>query len=1088
MHCCRSSLIGDCTIRQNFPSNKCKIMDSRRAFWTKTGQSLRYHVEKSSPMYISNVINLKSLVRWERRQRKFMMVLQLQIMSHFSCSSFLLCFRFLCLSLLIQRLIAQATTDPSEVVALNTILERWGMAAPAGTWNISGDPCSGAAIDSTNFEDTDFNPAIKCLCSFINNTVCHITQLRVYALDVVYTIPDELQKFTYLTHLKLDQNYFIGPLPTFIGNLTALQFLSVGTNALSGPLPKELGNLKNLTLLGLGTNKFSGSLPPELGNLTNLQQLYIDSCGASGEIPPALANLKQLTILWASDNNFTGKIPDFIGSWTNLTVLRMQGNSFQGPIPSNFANLKKLTDLRIGDLLSSGSSLAFISNLTSLSTLVLRNNMISDTIPQDFAKYTSLQILDLSFNNITGQLPDSLFNLTSLAYLFLGNNSLSGSLPTQKNPSLINVDLSYNKLAGSFPSWVSQKNLHLNLVANNFAIDDSNSRIKMSSTRYTMPSWFPDLSMMASDGVVYEADNADLTTASYFVTEGNKWAVSTVGRFADAYIINSLSLFQSTLDSELFQTARLSPSSLRYYGIGLQNGNYHVKLQFAEIIYLDSLTWKNFGRRVFDIYIQGNLQEKDFDLRKEAGGVSNIVVKNFIVPVTSNFLEIHFFWAGKGTCCVPNQGHYGVSVSAISVSPYDFTPNVSNPAPTSSPKKNNTGLVASLAATVVVLSLSAIVGVFILRRRQNNDDEELVEISTKADTFTYAELRAATGDFNYDNKLGEGGFGSVFKGKLNDGRVVAVKQLSEASRHGKWQFMTEIATISAVQHRNLVNLYGCCIEGNRSLLVYEYLESGSLDQSIFEKKIFLDWPARFEICLGTARGLAYLHEESRMRIVHRDVKASNILLDANLNPKISDFGLAKLYDDKKTHISTRVAGTIGYLAPEYAMRGHLTEKADVFGFGVVALEVVCGRRNTNESLEPEKVYLLEWAWHQHERKCELEMVDPMLQSFNKEEVTRVIGVAFLCTQASPALRPPMSRVVAMLSGDIDVNEVTSRPSYLTDWHSNDTTRYASSSHATETSAEMSVRGQDIFPSLENKESFPASPSDPILHKCMNEGR
>ncbi|KAH7654561.1 Non-specific serine/threonine protein kinase protein [Dioscorea alata] len=1048
-------------------------------------------------------MNTQQEARGKRqRSEKGNLYMMVMIRTSFSC------FIILCLLVLVQRSTALATTDPSEVTALNTILGRWGKMASA-KWNFSGEPCSGAAIDSTDFGSSDFNPAIKCDCNFSSGTICHITELKVYALDVVGTIPEELKNLMHLFNLNLAQNYLTGPLPAFIGNLTAMKWLTVGTNALSGPIPKELGYLKNLITLSIASNNFSGSLPPELGNLVNLQELHLRSCGASGEMPPTLAKLKNLKKLWASDNNFSGKFPDFIGNLENLSSLRMQGNSFQGPIPSSFANLTKLTDLRIGDVLSSGSSLTLVSNMTSLSILILRNNKISDTIPQDFAKYTSLKILDLSFNNLTGPLPSSLFNLTSLSHLFLGNNSLSGSLPAQKSSSLLNIDLSYNQLSGSFPSWVSQQNVHLNLVANNFVIDNSN----ISTLPHGLNCLQRDVpcnqgspihysfaikcggrrNLKASDGVLYEIDNADLTTSSYFVAELNKWAVSSVGWFADAsnfsYIISSQSQFENTLDSELFQTARISPSSLRYYGLGLQNGNYRIKLQFAEILYLDPPTWKSVGQRVFNIYIQGKLEEEDFDIRKEAGGASNTaVIKEFIAPVTNNFLEIHFFWAGKGTCCIPTQGYYGASVSAISVSPYDFTPNVSNPAATTSSKKNNTGLVASLAATVVVLCLSAIVGVVIWKRRQNNGDEELVEISAKADTFSYAELRAATGDFNFDNKLGEGGFGRVFKGKLNDGRVVAVKQLSEASRHGKHQFMTEIATISAVQHRNLVSLYGCCIEGNRSLLVYEHLENGSLDQAIFEKKIFLDWPARFEICLGTARGLAYLHEESRMRIVHRDVKASNILLDTNLNPKISDFGLAKLYDDKKTHISTRVAGTIGYLAPEYAMRGRLTEKADVFGFGVVALEVVCGRRNTNESLEPEKVYLLEWAWHLHERKCELEMVDPMLQSFNKEEVTRVIGVAFLCTQASPALRPPMSRVVAMLSGDIDVNEVTSRPSYLTDWHSNDTTKYASSSHATETSAEMSVRDQDILPSLENKKSFPPSPSDPILHKCMSEGR
>ncbi|XP_031249199.1 probable LRR receptor-like serine/threonine-protein kinase At1g56140 [Pistacia vera] len=325
-------------------------------------------------------------------------------------------------------------------------------------------------------------------------------------------------------------------------------------------------------------------------------------------------------------------------------------------------------------------------------------------------------------------------------------------------------------------------------------------------------------------------------------------------------------------------------------------------------------------------------------------------------------------------------------------------------------------------------------------KRHNDDAEVLLGIGPKPKTFSYAELRSATKDFDPPNKLGEGGFGPVYKGTLSDGRVIAVKQLSLGSHQGKKQFVNEIAAITSVQHRNLVKLHGCCIEGTRLLLVYEYLENKSLDQVLFGRRgLHLNWPTRFNICLGTARGLAYLHEDSRPKIVHRDVKASNILLDAELCPKISDFGLAKLYDDRKTHISTRVAGTIGYLAPEYAMRGHLTEKADVFSFGVVALEIISGRANSDTSLDREKIYLLEWAWNLHEVNQSLELIDSKLSEYNEIEALRVIKVALLCTQASPMLRPTMSRVVNMLAGDIEVATVTSKPSYLTDWNYKDIT-------------------------------------------------
>ncbi|KAL4627844.1 hypothetical protein ACB092_05G195000 [Castanea dentata] len=966
---------------------------------------------------------------------------------------------FFVLSFEISRVQA-ATTEPSEVKALNSIFQQWDTQA-AALWNISGEPCSGAAVNGTDFEDANNNPAITCDCSYGGGTICHITQLRVYAMDKRGVIPKEIVALKYLTFLKIDQNHFTGPLPAFVGNLSALQTLSIAHNSFSGTIPKELGNLKQLKLLSFGINNFSGTLPPELGNLVKLEGLFINSCGLGGEIPSTFANLQNLRTLGASDSPFTGRIPDFIGNWTKLTSLRFEGNSFEGPIPSTFSNLIVLTSLRISDIYNVSSSLDFIKNLTSLTDLVLRNALITGSIPSDIGEYKSLQSLDLSFNNLTGEIPSVLFSMSSLKVLFLGNNSLSGTLPSLKSEVLLTVDLSYNQLSGIFPSWVTaSSNLQLNLVANNFIFDRSNISVfpglnclqrnfpcNRNSPLYANFSIKCGGREMPAEGIVYEAENASsFGPAWYYVTDTEKWAVSNVGRFAErnnqSYVEITLAQVIATSTPELYQTSRMSPGSLRYYGLGLDNGLYNVSLFFAEtgFDYISSQTWKSLGRRVFDIYIQGRLELKDFDITKEAGEVEKAISKIFKANVSENYLEIHLFWAGKGTCCIPVQGYYGPLISAIHVVS-DFVSNVSGIPPSNRGKKSRLGMIVGIAVPVGVVSLIFIFAVFYMKRKsQHYNEDELLGIGPRPNTFSYAELRSATDDFNPAKKLGEGGFGPVFKGTLSDARIVAVKQLSVASHQGNSQFVTEISTISAVQHRNLVKLYGCCIEGDRRLLVYEYLENGSLDQVLFGKsKLHLDWPTRFSVCLGTARGLAYLHEESRPRIVHRDVKASNILIDGELCPKISDFGLAKLYDDTKTHISTRVAGTIGYLAPEYAMRGHLTEKADVFGFGVVALEILSGRPNSDRSLDPEKIYLLEWAWTLHENDQSLGLVDPTLSEFDENEAARVIAVSLLCTQASPNMRPPMSRVVAMLAGDIEVGIVTSKPSYLTDWNFKDIT-------------------------------------------------
>ncbi|XP_058071781.1 probable LRR receptor-like serine/threonine-protein kinase At1g56140 isoform X5 [Magnolia sinica] len=1010
----------------------------------------------------------------------------------------LLAFCFWCIHLLclVERCKAQAisnaTTDPSEAAILNSIFQQWNIFA-SSDWNISGELCSGSALTGMG----GLYLGIECQCN--NGSICRITKLKVDSqISRGHIIPEAIGKLTHLTVLNLRGNYLTGPLPSSIGNLRAMQDLNLNTNLLSGSIPKELGNLRNLTSLSLGTNSFNGSLPPEMGNLVNLQGLFLDSIGVSGPIPSTFANLVNLETLWVFDNEHTGTIPDFIGNWSKLKFLYLHGNAFQGPIPSSLSSLASLTDLRIGEIMSGTSSLAFIKGMRSLNTLILRNSKISDTIPFNIGEYRSLQ------------------------YLFLGNNNLSGSLPSRKSSSLKTIDLSYNQLSGSFPSWITQ-GLQLNLVANNFDVNSFNNRFSTSlpsglnclqrdfscyqdsltDSAFAINCGGPEIT--SEDGMVYDGDVDALGPATYYLDNVRRVAVSNVmvhrNNENDLKIPNYQSQITNTSDPELFRTTRISQGSLRYYKLGLVNGEYKVTLQFAEIQMIDSNTQSGFGRRVldisadsntqkalgrrvFDIFSQGNLQFKDFDIRKTAGGVSNrAVLKSFKVNVSKNFLDIHLFWAGKGTCCIPAEGTYGPSIAAINITP-QFPPKQAS-------KKNKTLLIVGIVIGAGALSFISIFAIFIWRRRSRHidEDKELLEMGTKPNTFSYSELRTATGDFSLENKLGMGGFGAVYKGTLSDGRIVAAKQLSVASHHGNRQFVTEIVTISAVQHRNLVKLYGCCIDGDKRLLVYEYLENRSLDHALFgDSKLHLNWPTRYRICMGTARGLTYLHEESRLRIVHRDVKASNILLDADLNPKISDFGLAKLYDDKKTHISTRVAGTIGYLAPEYALRGHLTEKADVFGFGVVALEILSGRPNTDTSLDQDKIYLLEWAWTLHEANRPLELIDPTLSEFDNGEALRMIGVALLCTQTSPVLRPPMSRVVAMLSGDVKVSSVTSRPSYLTLWQFNDLTN-SLSDYMSRGSMGITMEGQCDM--LNNSSwSTPAErlplPTQPFLQEIIGE--
>ncbi|XP_065861700.1 cold-responsive protein kinase 1 [Euphorbia lathyris] len=318
-------------------------------------------------------------------------------------------------------------------------------------------------------------------------------------------------------------------------------------------------------------------------------------------------------------------------------------------------------------------------------------------------------------------------------------------------------------------------------------------------------------------------------------------------------------------------------------------------------------------------------------------------------------------------------------------------------------------------------------------------DEEVAGIDN-VKLYTYKELRNATQDFSPNNKIGEGGFGYVYKGRLKDGKIAAIKVLSAESRQGAKEFLTEINVISTIEHENLVKLYGCCVEGNHRILVYNYLENNSLAQTLLgvghiQSNIQFSWRTRCRICIGVARGLAFLHQEVQPHIVHRDIKASNILLDKDLTPKIADFGLAKLIPPNMTHVSTRVAGTIGYLAPEYAIRGQLTRRADVYSFGVLLVEIISGRCNTNTRLPLEEQYLLERTWELYERKELVGLVDTALSGdFDAEEACKILKIGLLCTQDAPKLRPSMSSVVKLLSGkeEVDDRKIT-KPGLITDF-------------------------------------------------------
>lgn len=315
--------------------------------------------------------------------------------------------------------------------------------------------------------------------------------------------------------------------------------------------------------------------------------------------------------------------------------------------------------------------------------------------------------------------------------------------------------------------------------------------------------------------------------------------------------------------------------------------------------------------------------------------------------------------------------------------------------------------------------------------KEGQKEEDLEKIAAQEQkVFPFETLVAATKNFH--QKLGEGGFGPVFKGRLEDGREIAVKKLSQNSNQGKKEFENEAKLLARVQHRNVVNLLGYCTRGAEKLLVYEYISNESLDKFLFKtgRREELDWKRRYDIVGGIARGLLYLHEDSHSCIIHRDIKASNVLLDDKWAPKIADFGMARLFPEDQTHVNTRVAGTNGYMAPEYVMHGHLSVKADVFSFGVLILELISGQKNSTFDVNLDAQNLLEWAWKLYKKGRSLEVLDPSLASSAvAEQVAMCVQIGLLCTQADPQSRPNMRRVVVMLSKKPGTLEEPTRPGY-----------------------------------------------------------
>ncbi|KAG0545251.1 hypothetical protein BDA96_02G345100 [Sorghum bicolor] len=363
------------------------------------------------------------------------------------------------------------------------------------------------------------------------------------------------------------------------------------------------------------------------------------------------------------------------------------------------------------------------------------------------------------------------------------------------------------------------------------------------------------------------------------------------------------------------------------------------------------------------------------------------------------------------------------------------------PAPSTAGKNNSTGRLLGIILPIVFIVVVTTIVLYVCKKRRSRGTKLPHGIedfgSIKSTLLSLSSLQVATNNFDENYRLGEGGFGVVYKGDLS-GQEVAVKRMSKGSGQGLEELKNELVLVAKLHHKNLVRLEGFCLEEGERLLVYEYMPNKSLDTILFdpEEKIQLDWWKRFNIIEGVARGLQYLHEESQKKIIHRDLKASNVLLDADMNPKIGDFGLARLFGQDQTRdVTKHIVGTFGYMSPEYVMRGQFSTKSDVFSFGILVIEIITGRRNTGHYFYDEQNEdIISLVWRHWTEGTIAEMIDDSLgRNYSETEVLKCVNIGLLCLQQSPTDRPTMSDVMVMLSGD-DTSSIppAAKPTFFLD--------------------------------------------------------
>ncbi|CAA2994797.1 leucine-rich repeat receptor-like serine threonine- kinase BAM1 [Olea europaea subsp. europaea] len=820
--------------------------------------------------------------------------------------------------------------------------------------------------------------------------------LDIYNNNLTDVLPTEVYLLTNLRHLHLGGNFFSGRIPSEYGTFPNLEYLAVSGNELTGEIPKELGNLTRLKDLYIGYyNTFSGGLPKEIGNLSQLVRFDAANCALSGEIPAEIGRLQNLDTLFLQVNVLSGPLTPEIGDLKNLKSMDLSNNMLSGEIPPAFAELKNLTLLNLFRNKLTGSIPEFIGELPELEVLQLWENNFTGSIPQNLGTNGNMQEVDVSSNKLTGNLPPNLCSGNKLQTLITLGNFLFGPIPESLGQceSLSRVRMGENYLNGSIPKGLlslpklTQVELQDNLLSGTFPVTEKLStslgQISLSNNHLTgalPPSIgnFAGIQKLLLDGNKFSgsipAEIGKLQQLSKMDFSHNSFSGPIAPQISQCKVLTFVDLSRNQLSGDI-PTELTTMRILNYLNL---SRNHLVGSIPASISSMQSLT------------------AVDFSYNNLSG----------LVPGTGQFSYFNYTsFLGNPDLCGPYLGPCKAGIVNGVQRPHEkgtFSPSM------------KLLLVIGLLVCSIVFAVAAIIKARSLKKASEARAWKLTAFQRL--DFTSDDVLDCLKE---DNIIGKGGAGIVYKGVMSNGEEVAVKRLPAMSRgsshdHG---FNAEIQTLGRIRHRHIVRLLGFCSNHETNLLVYEYMPNGSLGEMLHSKKGgHLHWDTRYKIAMEAAKGLCYLHHDCSPLIVHRDVKSNNILLDSSFEAHVADFGLAKFLQDSGTsECMSAIAGSYGYIAPEYAYTLKVDEKSDVYSFGVVLLELVTGRRPVGEF--GDGVDIVQWVRKMTDGNKEevLKILDLRLPTVPLHEVMHVFYVAMLCVEEQAVERPTMREVVQILS-------------------------------------------------------------------------